>query len=110
VRSAGRTGRGGGGGIRLRAGLCWNALYRNRGVCQALDGAPEITFDQVFHIRRVTMKRYVAIAVLAVALLLLSVGVAVAITNGQPDGDNHPFSMGSCQGWQAVGSGSAVRP
>ncbi len=37
------------------------------------------------------MKRYVAIAVLAVALLLLSVGVAVAITNGQPDGDNHPY-------------------
>lgn len=37
------------------------------------------------------MKKIVLASVLALALILSLVGVASAITNGQPDGDNHPY-------------------
>ncbi len=37
------------------------------------------------------MKKVVIASVLALALVLSLVGVASAITNGQPDGDNHPY-------------------
>jgi len=37
------------------------------------------------------MKKIVLASILALALLLSLVGVASAITNGQPDGNNHPF-------------------
>jgi hypothetical protein len=38
-----------------------------------------------------TRKRWLVVAVAVLALLLGSVGVAVAITNGEPDGDDHPY-------------------
>ena len=37
------------------------------------------------------MKKYIIASILALALVLSLVGVAGAITNGQPDGDNHPY-------------------
>jgi len=37
------------------------------------------------------MKKIVLASILALALVLSLVGVASAITNGQPDGDNHPY-------------------
>jgi len=37
------------------------------------------------------MKKYVAISLLALILILVTFSVASAITNGQPDGDNHPY-------------------
>lgn len=37
------------------------------------------------------MKKFVIASVLAIALVLSLVGVAGAITNGQPDGDDHPY-------------------
>lgn len=37
------------------------------------------------------MKKIVIASILALALVLSLVGVASAITNGQPDGDNHPY-------------------
>ena len=37
------------------------------------------------------MRKYVLAAALALALVVSTVGIAGAITNGQPDGDNHPY-------------------
>jgi hypothetical protein len=37
------------------------------------------------------MKKIVIASILALALVLSLVGIASAITNGQPDGDNHPY-------------------
>jgi hypothetical protein len=37
------------------------------------------------------MKKIVIASILALALILSAVGVASAVTNGQPDGDNHPY-------------------
>lgn len=61
------------------------------------------------------MKRYWVINALAVVLSLLSTGAALAITNGQPDGDNHPYvglvvfdSAPGTPGWRC--SGSLIAP
>ncbi len=37
------------------------------------------------------MKKIVIASILALALILSAAGVASAVTNGQPDGDNHPY-------------------
>lgn len=57
------------------------------------------------------MKRYWVINVLAVVLSLLSTGAALAVTNGQPDGDHHPYvglvvfdSTPGNPGWRCSGS------
>lgn len=57
------------------------------------------------------MKRYWVINVLAVVLSLLSTGAALAVTNGQPDGDDHPYvglvlfdSAPGTPGWRCSGS------
>jgi len=38
-----------------------------------------------------TMRRVLLVALLSLVLVATSVGVAVGITNGQPDGDGHPY-------------------
>jgi len=37
------------------------------------------------------MKKIIFVSLIVLALILLSAGVALAITNGMPDGDNHPY-------------------
>jgi hypothetical protein len=37
------------------------------------------------------MKKITLISLIVLTLLLVSAGVALAITNGVPDGDNHPY-------------------
>jgi hypothetical protein len=37
------------------------------------------------------MKKIIFVSLIVLALILLSAGVALAITNGVPDGDNHPY-------------------
>jgi hypothetical protein len=61
------------------------------------------------------MKRKLLIPVIVLALLLVSVGVAFAVTNGQPDGDNHPYvgllvfdAAPGQPGWRC--SGSLIAP
>jgi hypothetical protein len=61
------------------------------------------------------MKKIGIASILAFALVLSVVGVAGAITNGQPDGDNHPYvgllvfdSAPGVPGWRC--SGSLIAP
>jgi Trypsin len=61
------------------------------------------------------MKRKLLIPVIVLALLLVSVSVAFAVTNGQPDGDNHPYvgllvfdAAPGVPGWRC--SGALIAP
>ena len=61
------------------------------------------------------MKKIVIASILALALVLGLVGVASAVTNGQPDGDNHPYvgllvfdAAPGVPGWRC--SGALIAP
>jgi len=65
------------------------------------------------------MKKFIIASILAVVLIFSLVGVASAITNGQPDGDNHPYvgllvfdvyveDVGNVPAWRC--SGALIAP
>jgi len=60
------------------------------------------------------MKKFAVAIVLVLALVLSTVGVVSAITNGQPDGNNHPyvgllvFDVGGVPAWRC--SGALIAP
>jgi hypothetical protein len=61
------------------------------------------------------MKKILIASILALALVMSLVGVASAVTNGQPDGENHPYvgllvfdSAPGVPGWRC--SGSLIAP
>ncbi|HSQ37041.1 MAG TPA: serine protease, partial [Acidimicrobiia bacterium] len=61
------------------------------------------------------MRRVLMVALLALALVVTSVGVALGITNGTPDGDNHPYvgllifdAAPGVPGWRC--SGALISP
>ena len=61
------------------------------------------------------MKKLVVVLLVVLALVLASVGTVMAITNGQPDGDNHPYigllvfdAAPGVPGWRC--SGALIAP
>ena len=59
------------------------------------------------------MKKFSFVFVIVLALSLILVGVAYAVTNGQPDGNNHPYvgllvfdDAPGHPAWRCSGSGS----
>jgi len=55
------------------------------------------------------MRRFVFVSMLVLVLVLALAGTVMAITNGQPDGNNHPY-VGLAHNFQFVCSGAAISP